>query len=1152
MKLRLLIKLVAMLCAVVLLVGLVPAAAVSPAPAMGEGFPYTPEDKPLLIEQILERDGFIDGIWFPWFDGGNVGHSLTGNETMVKYQGSSWSTVAMDTVGAHKIYREIYNLKAMGYNLLGYGASIYDEGVIHNEYGDVMGIKQEFLDNSRRLLNMCREIGMPVMWTVCFHSSSAPGYYGIEAYDLFSQKYCNPTVTEHYVERFVRPMCEMLAEYKDILAMVAIADEPENEINDSEKGDHFDEREMYGVNLDDMVHFMSRINDVVKEELPDVARTVASNDRDKTIYGGFDLDLMGHNVYHNNCYTYDVEDFKTDAPVILTEYNVGHDLHGNNDPDYDLYTKRLIEWREVMMEKGYKGGVQWAWMSHGTHWSTAYYLLDTVSWDGSPNTDFVPSVGDLRHFIDDYRAEYRGEKIVLDKPVLYCNEGSGYVEWIPSRQATEMDILRSTDGGKSWTYVLKDANQDAYVSKNKGRYIDAVVPHSMYKIVVRDDEGNTAESEPSNVAGVELKYRKDTTYVTINGPTGIGRHYNTNSWYRLYSFGEVNNRPLTSDENLLNNGSFESAGGQWSSGSFRNAAQVVSDPTAPDGNKVLYFDATGVGAGKWYTFSVPVQPYTDYIFSTWVKGHFLSATNAGNASIGVVAPDTGKFMYCSGQNASWDTNQIYPPAWDGDWHLRSVAFNSRDMTQVTIALYGVNSHLYVDDMALFQNGDGHKYVGKNLVSSVGISHDVRYSACLPGDSLTGDVTMDGEDYWQTGYGWRNGFLRVEKSRLNYGYSLKYTGSEDSYGLYYIKWLDVKPDTRYVFSFDMKVLEEGAGKFVLMDDCITLPVEAVAFEMDQDNYGTDWKRYSLEINPRNFSRLGIGFCDLGGSCLLDNIRLFPVEDGVDIQDLYTYSVKTTNKVAYGAKATVEARAKGDGLTYQWYYKDKGASKFTLTTSFKTKTYSVEMNKARDGRQVYCVITDKYGVSRRTATTTLSVKRSTPQITTQPKTATYAKLGATAKVTVKATGDGLTYQWYLKNDGATKYSKSSVTKATYAVTMSEAVHNRRLYCVVKDVWGNEVKTQTVILRRAASIVTQPKTVTVAKNTTAKVTVKAAGDGLTYTWYIKNPGQSKYSKSSVTTASYSCKMTAKISGRYVYCVVKDKYGNTVKSTTVQVKMK
>jgi len=32
----------------------------------------------------------------------------------------------------------------------------------------------------------------------------------------------------------------------------------------------------------------------------------------------------------------------------------------------------------------------------------------------------------------------------------------------------------------------------------------------------------------------------------------------------------------------------------------------------------------------------------------------------------------------------------------------------------------------------------------------------------------------------------------------------------------------------------------------------------------------------------------------------------------------------------------------------------------------------------------------------------------------------------------------------------------------------------------------------------------------------------------------------------------MTAKINGRYVYCVVKDKYGKTVKTTTVRVKMK
>jgi hypothetical protein len=107
-------------------------------------------------------------------------------------------------------------------------------------------------------------------------------------------------------------------------------------------------------------------------------------------------------------------------------------------------------------------------------------------------------------------------------------------------------------------------------------------------------------------------------------------------------------------------------------------------------------------------------------------------------------------------------------------------------------------------------------------------------------------------------------------------------------------------------------------------------------------------------------------------------------------------------------------------------------------------------------------------------------------------------------------------------------------------------------VKDKYGKTVKTDTVYLRMAASITTQPKTVTVKKNATAKVTVKAAGDGLKYTWYYKNKGASKFTKASTTTATYSVKMTSKVNGRQVYCVVKDKYGKTVKSSTATLKMK
>ncbi|MBR6648678.1 MAG: InlB B-repeat-containing protein, partial [Bacteroidaceae bacterium] len=143
---------------------------------------------------------------------------------------------------------------------------------------------------------------------------------------------------------------------------------------------------------------------------------------------------------------------------------------------------------------------------------------------------------------------------------------------------------------------------------------------------------------------------------------------------------------------------------------------------------------------------------------------------------------------------------------------------------------------------------------------------------------------------------------------------------------------------------------------------------------------------------------------------------------------------------------------------------------------------------------------------------------------PSTARYAKKGAKVTVPIKAEGDGLKYTWYIKNEGQTKYSKSSVTSATYSATMSSKSKNRRVYCIVKDKYNNSERSKTFILRESVSVITQPKSVTVKKNATAKATVKASGDGLRYQWYVKNAGQSKYSKSSITTATYSAKMTSK----------------------------
>ena len=264
-------------------------------------------------------------------------------------------------------------------------------------------------------------------------------------------------------------------------------------------------------------------------------------------------------------------------------------------------------------------------------------------------------------------------------------------------------------------------------------------------------------------------------------------------------------------------------------------------------------------------------------------------------------------------------------------------------------------------------------------------------------------------------------------------------------------------------------------------------------------------------------------------------------------IYVVTEPKSAIVESGETAKVTVKALGDGLKYTWYYKNKGASKYTKSSITKS-TYSTTMNSKSRDRAVYCVIKDKYGNKIKTKTVVL---RMAATVTTQPKSA-IVKNGATAKVTVKAQGDGLTYTWYIKNKGASKYTKSSITKSTYSTTMNSKSRDRAVYCVVKDKYGNKVKTKTAVLRMAASITTQPKSVKVTKGSTAKVSVKAAGDGLKYTWYIKNKGATKFSKSSITKSSYAATMSSKVKGRQVYCVVKDKYGKTAKTATVTLNMK
>jgi hypothetical protein len=88
---------------------------------------------------------------------------------------------------------------------------------------------------------------------------------------------------------------------------------------------------------------------------------------------------------------------------------------------------------------------------------------------------------------------------------------------------------------------------------------------------------------------------------------------------------------------------------------------------------------------------------------------------------------------------------------------------------------------------------------------------------------------------------------------------------------------------------------------------------------------------------------------------------------------TITKQPTNvTVANGEKVATTVVATGEGLTYTWYYTSNGKVNEFYVSSVTGATYTTTMDATRDGRKVYCVITDKYGNTATTDVVTLTMK------------------------------------------------------------------------------------------------------------------------------------------------------------------------------------
>ena len=358
----------------------------------------------------------------------------------------------------------------------------------------------------------------------------------------------------------------------------------------------------------------------------------------------------------------------------------------------------------------------------------------------------------------------------------------------------------------------------------------------------------------------------------------------------LTSYGTKNNRPKDAASNLIAQGGFENfVGATWNVNSFNKGhVSLAQDATAPEGDYSLYYN-NSTSKAVWHTFPVTVEKYTQYTLSAWVKAPRLSATNNATATFGVSAAEAGGFLVYEPYNGnghgtaslSTTTMQLMATAPDDQWHLRSVTFYSGSHDTVYVALYGANSQLYLDDIALYKSSNGVEYISPLRTDTVSTANNAGNKYCADEDSLIEGIYMttnDAQLTWSGNPAWRNGFLSFEESGDSHGTVLKYTASsKTNLKLHYIDWIAVTPHTDYTLTLDVKRTARGNGYIALLDDDYDGAKEFYTIKLS--SVDSDWVTYSITFNSESYSRIGFAIVDGGGSALIDEVRLFESAKGI---------------------------------------------------------------------------------------------------------------------------------------------------------------------------------------------------------------------------------------------------------------------------------
>ena len=364
----------------------------------------------------------------------------------------------------------------------------------------------------------------------------------------------------------------------------------------------------------------------------------------------------------------------------------------------------------------------------------------------------------------------------------------------------------------------------------------------------------------------------------------------------LKSFATEYNRPSSSSDNVIVEPGFEATtNAQWNTSDFlKQGVSIVTGDAegAHSGSAYLKYYHGSVAYTEWPTFEFTCPTAGEYVFSAWVRTPHLSAENQGKASIGIMDPDTGKFLTYGNAGGSYDGHysntetQLRSTATDNDWHLRSVTFYvGENNSVVSIGMYGLKSTMYVDDISVHLLSKGVKYEGDQKGTLSASKSSTNYY-CESEDNLIPDCNMNGslsEDFWSGASGWNNGFLEFNKDAQDssHGNVLHYktTNPASNQKYRYVKFVYVEPNTSYTVSFDYRVVSSGSNLMFIDNN---IEKNAVFHTPSLGSASNSWNTYTFTFDTGNYNRIGIVFQDGYGEAYYDDFRFFKTSDGISTE------------------------------------------------------------------------------------------------------------------------------------------------------------------------------------------------------------------------------------------------------------------------------